>query len=83
MDDLSCRLRQRSPARCGRRSIRVGIVAVPAQGAQETYDLLVAGGVRAILNYAPVILRVREGVWVRDVDPVAAIQSMTYYIQPK
>ncbi len=63
--------------------IRVGIVAVPAPGAQETCDLLVAGGVRAILNYAPVILRVREGVWVRDVDPVAAIQSMTYYIQPK
>ncbi|MDQ6832633.1 MAG: redox-sensing transcriptional repressor Rex, partial [Chloroflexota bacterium] len=54
-----------------------------AQGAQETCDLLVAGGVRAVLNYAPVILRVREGVWVRDVDPVAAIQSMTYYIQPK
>ena len=64
------------------KSIKVGIVAVPAHGAQETCDLLVAGGIRAILNYAPVILRVREGVWVRDVDPVAAIQSMTYYIQP-
>jgi redox-sensing transcriptional repressor len=63
--------------------ICVGIVAVPAHGAQETCDLLVAGGVRAILNYAPVILRVREGVWVRDVDPVAAIQSMTYYLQAK
>jgi redox-sensing transcriptional repressor len=65
------------------KKIRVGIVAVPAPFAQETCDHLVAGGVRAILNYAPVILRVREGVWVRDVDPVAAIQSMTYYIQPK
>ncbi len=60
--------------------IVVGIVAVPAHAAQQTTDLLVAGGVRAILNYAPVILRVREGVWVRDVDPVAAIQSMTYYL---
>lgn len=60
--------------------IVVGIVAVPAAAAQQTTDLLVAGGVRAILNYAPVILRVREGVWVRDVDPVAAIQSMTYYL---
>lgn len=65
------------------KNIRVGIVAVPEQGAQETCDLLVAGGVRAILNYAPVILRVREGVWVRDVDPVAAIQSMTYYLDAK
>jgi len=65
------------------RSITVGIVAVPAQVAQQTTDLLVAGGVRAILNYAPVILRVREGVWVRDVDPVASIQSMTYYLDPQ
>lgn len=64
------------------RGITVGIVAVPAQVAQQTTDLLVAGGVRAILNYAPVILRVREGVWVRDVDPVASIQSMTYYLTP-
>ncbi len=64
------------------RGILVGIVATPAAAAQQTTDLLVAGGVRAILNYAPVILRVREGVWVRDVDPVASIQSMTYYLAP-
>lgn len=60
--------------------IRVGIIATPRKNAQETADMLVAGGVEAILNYAPVILRVPPHVTVREIDPVSALQSMTYYI---
>ncbi|HAX26003.1 MAG TPA: redox-sensing transcriptional repressor Rex [Thermomicrobiales bacterium] len=62
------------------RDIRMGIIAVPASAGQEVADALVAGGVRAILNYAPVILRVPEDVWVREIDPTGAMQSMTYYL---
>ncbi len=60
--------------------IKVGIVAVPAEAAQEVTDRLIAGGVRAILNYAPVILRVPEGVWIREIDPTSALQSLTFYL---
>ncbi len=60
--------------------IRMGIVAVPADQAQEVTDQLLAGGVRAVLNYAPVTLRVPEGVWVREIDPISLMQSMTYYL---
>ena len=60
--------------------IQMGIVAVPATDAQEVTDLLVEGGVRAILNYAPLTLKVPENVWVREIDPISAMQSMTYYL---
>jgi redox-sensing transcriptional repressor len=60
--------------------ITIGIIATPKVHAQETADLMVAGGVQAILNYAPVILKVPEKVTVREIDPVSALQSMTYYI---
>jgi redox-sensing transcriptional repressor len=60
--------------------IRLAILAVPASRAQEVSDLLVASGVRAILNYAPVVIQVPEGVWVRHIDPVAVLHSMTYYL---
>jgi redox-sensing transcriptional repressor len=60
--------------------IRMGIVAVPASAAQEVTNQLVAGGVSAILNYAPVILRVPNNVWIREIDPTGAMQSMTYYL---
>ena len=60
--------------------IRMGIVAVPADQAQEVTDKLLEGGVEALLNYAPVTLRVPDGVWVREIDPISLMQSMTYYL---
>ncbi len=59
---------------------KLAIVAVPANRAQEVVDRLVAAGVRAILNYAPIIVQVPQGVWVRHIDPVALLHSMTYYL---
>lgn len=80
-DDGVCVLPDTEISRVVReQSIRLGIVAVPASAAQEVTDALVEGGVTAILNYAPVILRVPAGVWVREVDPTSAMQSMTYYL---
>ncbi len=61
-------------------NIRMGIVAVPADQAQEVTEHLIHGGVRGILNYAPVTLRVPDGVWVREIDPISLMQSMTYYL---
>ena len=62
------------------RKISIAIVAVPVSHTQEVVDQLVACGIRAILNYAPIIPQVREGVKIRNIDPVLSLQSMTYYI---
>ncbi len=61
-------------------NVRMAIVAVVAEHAQEVVDLLVKAGVEAILNYAPVIVQVPSGVWVRHIDPVSLLHSMTYYL---
>ena len=37
-------------------------------------------GWRAVLNYAPISPQVREGIRVRNIDPVLSLQSMTYYL---
>jgi redox-sensing transcriptional repressor len=63
--------------------IRMGIVAVPVPAAQDVADALVAGGVTAVLNYAPVILKAPPGVWMREIDPISAMQSMTYYLEDR
>lgn len=60
--------------------IHVAIIAVPAAAAQHVADELVEGGVRAILNYAPTTLSVPPKVKVYHIDPVAGLQSMTYYL---
>ena len=64
-----------------RLGIKMGIVAVPTFAAQEVVDRMVAGGIEAILNYAPVVLKAPPGITVREVDPLGAMQSMTYYLE--
>ena len=38
-------------------------------------------GIEAILNYAPIIVQVPANVRIRHIDPMVALQSMTYYVQ--
>ncbi len=63
------------------KDIKIGIVTVPIDHAQEVIDALVDAGIRSILNYAPLSPQVPEGVTVRGIDPVLSLQSMTYYIR--
>jgi len=59
----------------------MAIVAVPAASAQRVIDTLVANGVKAILNYAPIAAHVPPRVRIKDIDPVLALQSMTFYVK--
>ncbi len=61
--------------------VDIGIVATPAPVAQAVIDALVGAGVKAILNYAPIAAHVPRDVHVKDIDPVLALQSMTYYLK--
>lgn len=64
-----------------RSRVQIGIVATPGQTAQGVIDALVRCKVRAILNYAPAFPSVPEGVHVRHIDPVLALQAMTYHLK--
>jgi redox-sensing transcriptional repressor len=61
--------------------VDIGIVAVPAHAAQQVVDRLVNVDVKAILNYAPMTPHVPRDVAMRNIDPVLAMQSMTFYIK--
>ena len=56
-----------------RAAVQYGIITVSADHAQSVCDQLVRGGVRAILNFAPVYLNAPEGVVVRNVDIAASL----------
>lgn len=60
--------------------IKMAIIAVPAEGAQNVADALVNAGIGAILNYSPITIQVPGHVKLRQIDPVVALQSMTYYL---
>jgi redox-sensing transcriptional repressor len=61
--------------------VDIGIVAVPGETAQDVIDALVRCKVMAILNYAPIAAHVPRGVYIKRIDPVLALQGMTYYLK--
>lgn len=60
--------------------IDIGIVATPAAAAQGAADMLVAGGVRAIWNFAPVDIAAPEGCAVQNVQLTDNLLVLTYHI---
>ena len=63
-----------------KQGIRIGIVAVPPDAAQEVTDQLVLAGVAIILNYTPSLVRVPEGVKLYNTDPVRELLHTLYYM---
>jgi redox-sensing transcriptional repressor len=59
----------------------IGIIATPAQAAQDVADRLVAAGVSSILNFAPVVLNVPDDVSLRKVDLSIELQILSFYQQ--
>lgn len=61
--------------------VAIGVVATPAPVAQEVADRLVEAGVAAILNFAPAVITVPDGVSLRKVDLALELQILSFYQQ--
>jgi redox-sensing transcriptional repressor len=57
----------------------LAVLATPVDVAQEVCDRLVAAGVRGILTFTPVSLRVPQGVTVRSSDVAAELQILGFH----
>lgn len=65
---------------CRRMNIHIGIITTPAEQAQEVCDKLVAGGVRAIWNFAPVHLSVPDSVLLQNENMAASLALLSKYL---
>ncbi|HEX9092594.1 MAG TPA: redox-sensing transcriptional repressor Rex [Coriobacteriia bacterium] len=60
--------------------IRIGVVAVPQTAAQDVTDRLATAGIKVILNYTPMIVKVPDGVTLHNTDPVQELLHTLYYL---
>lgn len=63
--------------------IAIGVIATPANAAQQVCDRLVTAGVTSILNFAPAVVQVPDGVDLRKVDLSTELQILAYHEQRK
>ncbi len=67
----------------GEHRVAIGVIATPAAAAQSVADRMVETGITSILNFAPTVLVVPEGVDVRKVDLSIELQILAYHEQRK
>ena len=66
---------------CRRLNIHIGIITVPEETAQIVCDQLVAGGVSAIWNFAPVHLSAPENILIQNENMAASLALLSKHLQ--
>ena len=66
---------------CRTHKVLMGIITVPAEAAQEVADLLIAGGIKAIWNFAPTHLDVPAGILVQNENMATSLAVLSVHLQ--
>lgn len=69
------------PARVRKLGVRMAVLTVPAEVAQEVANTLVENGIAGILNFSPIVLSVPEDVMVNNVNLAIELENLSYFIQ--
>ena len=91
-DNLSAKIGQRSRGgvpihdiqdlkkHARRDGIDIAVIAVPAPSAQPVVDLVIAAGIKAMLNFSPGALQVPPDVKLKSVDLTVSLESLSFYL---
>jgi redox-sensing transcriptional repressor len=63
--------------------IRVGVIAVPDMAAQHVADLMIAAGIKGVLNFAPILLRGNEDTVIKNVNLELELENIIYFVNAR
>jgi redox-sensing transcriptional repressor len=63
--------------------VAIGLICTPAAVAQDVAERMAGAGIRSILNFAPSVISVPNGVSLRKVDLSIELQILAFYEQRK
>ena len=66
---------------CRTHKVLMGIITVPAESAQEVADQLIAGGIKAIWNFAPTHLDVPANILVQNENMATSLAVLSVHLQ--
>ncbi len=66
---------------CRSHNVLMGIITVPADSAQHVADQLIAGGIKAIWNFAPIHLDVPAGILVQNENMATSLAVLSVHLQ--
>jgi redox-sensing transcriptional repressor len=63
-----------------RDGIRIAVIAVPAPSAQQVLNLVIAAGIKAVLNFSPGALQAPPEVKLKSVDLTVSLESLSFFL---
>ena len=66
---------------CRSHKVLMGIITVPAEGAQEVADLLISCGIKAIWNFAPIHLDVPSNILIQSENMATSLAVLSVHLQ--
>jgi redox-sensing transcriptional repressor len=81
VDGITIHDLEEMPEVIARTQAELGLVAVPAEAAQSVADSLVAAGIRGLVNFAPVVLRLPRSVSQVSVDLTVQMEQLAFLVQ--
>ena len=64
-----------------KQNVKMAILTVPADAAQEVANRLVQAGITGVLNFSPMVLSVPEKVMVNNVNLAIELENLSYFTQ--
>lgn len=61
-------------------NIDVAVITVPPQQAQSVLEIVTAAGIKAVMNFAPTPLLVRDSVKLKTIDLTTSLESLSYFL---
>ena len=61
-------------------SLEIAVIAVPANKAQQVVDSMVKCGVKAFLNFAPITIKVPQGIVVKNENMSMELEALSYHL---
>ncbi|MBU1107774.1 MAG: redox-sensing transcriptional repressor Rex [Candidatus Riflebacteria bacterium] len=66
---------------CLRMNVKIGVITTPDHAAQEVADMMIAGGIKGIWNFAPAEIKTPEGVIVQSENLAAGLSMLSKKLQ--
>ncbi|HDO06323.1 MAG TPA: redox-sensing transcriptional repressor Rex [Bacteroidetes bacterium] len=63
--------------------IKIGILTVPGDQADETVRLMVEAGIKGILNYTPTPVEVPDDVYLEEYNMISSLEKVAFYVKEK
>jgi redox-sensing transcriptional repressor len=63
-----------------KRTIQMGIIAVPEYAAQQVLELMLSAGIKGVLNFAPICLKAPNGCIINNINLESELENLIYFV---